>query len=285
MVYIVHKGESEFKKILGYRFKHIIARTLHAFYFPAVFLGVFAVQVEQKPIIILAIVFGIIMVGLGLPAFFVLLTQQPLLTEWFDPALRIPFGSFYAPFQKKRIKFQMFVYLRKFAAGCSLAAMARGYDPDDEALFWAQMIVTLAFFVIYLILLVWKRPYIDMIHLIVDAALCLFNAITILLSLLAIQTDAGTQDALQWIVLVVQIPCMFLVIVAYCWSSMFYAGYTSPKQFFCCEGKPIQDGDDKLIEQGSPGSEPKIEPVDKGPADFSSEEALANMDLSSSSEQ
>jgi len=113
-------------------------------------------------------------------------------------------------------------------------------------------------------MLVWKRPYIDMIHMIVDAALCLLNLITLLLSLLAIQSDSGTQDALQWIVLVVQIPCMFLIIVAYCWSSMFYAGYTSPKQFFCCEGKPQIEGDDKLIEGGGgaaagPAATKKIE--------------------------
>jgi len=131
--------------------------------------------------------------------------------------------------------------------------MARGYNPDSDGIFWAQMLVTLAFYVLYLIVLVWKRPYIDMIHMIVDAALTLLNLITLLLSLLAIQADSGTQDALQWIVLVVQIPCMFLVIVAYCWSSMFYAGYTSPKQFFCCEGKPQIEGDDKLIESGAGG--------------------------------
>ncbi len=97
--------------------------------------------------------------------------------------------------------------------------MARGYDPEDEALFWAQMIVTLAAFVIYLTLLIWKRPYIDMIHLILDAALCLLNGVTILLSLLAIQSDAGTQDALQWIVLVIQIPWYdFFVFWRGCWS-------------------------------------------------------------------
>jgi len=283
MLYIVHRDDDneEFKRILGFRYKHIVARTLHAFYFPAIFLGVFSIQVEQKPVIILAIVFGLIIVGLGLPGFFLLLTQQPLLTEWFDPALRIPYGSFYAPFQKKRIKFQFFVYMRKFATGAALAAMARGYNPDDSGLFWAQIIVTLAFMVFYMILLLWKRPYIDMIHLIVDAALCLLNLVTVLLSLLAIQTDSGTQDAVQWIVLVIQIPCMFLVIVAYCWSSMFYAGYTSPKQFFCCEGKPVQEGDDKLIEINGAGEQTE-KPEDKGPADFSSDEALNNMDLSSS---
>jgi uncharacterized membrane protein len=104
------------------------------------------------------------------------------------------------------MRFPFAIYLRKFAAGCALAALARGYDPDNEALFWAQMIITLAVFVIYLIFLICQQPYIDMIHLIIDAALCLLNAITILLSLLAIQADPGTQDALQWIVLVIQIP-------------------------------------------------------------------------------
>jgi len=283
MIFIVRREDNEeHKRILGFRFKHILARTLHAFYFPAIFLGVFAIQVEQTAAMILAIVFGLIFVGIGLPGFFVMLTQQPLLTEWFDPALRIPYGSFYAPFQKKRIKFQFFVYLRKFATAAALAAMARGFDPTNESLFWAQVIVTLAFFIIYLVLLFWKRPYIDMIHLCVDAALCLLNGVTVILALLAIQSDAGTQDAVQWIVLVIQIPCMFLVVVAYCWSSMFYAGYTSPKQFFCCEGKPVQEGDDKLIEaQGNEGGEAE-KPEDKGPDDFSSDEALNNMDLSSS---
>lgn len=76
---------------------------------------------------------------------------------------------------------------------------------------------------------------------------------------------------------------MFLVVVAYCWSSMFYAGYTSPKQFFCCEGKPVQEGDDKLIETGGgAGPSSAAEPEDKGPEDFSSDEALNNMDLPSS---
>lgn len=59
MVYIVYKGKDVYKTILGYRFKHIIARTLNAFYFPAVFLSVFAIQVDQKPVIALAIGFGV----------------------------------------------------------------------------------------------------------------------------------------------------------------------------------------------------------------------------------
>jgi len=301
MVFIVHKGEAIYKQILGYRFRHIIARVLNAFYFPAIFLSVFAIQVEfnqnpndvdinySKAIIILAIVI-LITVGIGLPGFFVLLTQQPLLTEWFDPALRIPFGSFYAPFKKNRIKFQLFVYLRKAATGCALAAMARGYNPDSEGIFWAQMIVTLFFFVIYLVILLWKRPYIDMIHMIVDGVLCLLNLITLLLSLLAIQKDSGTQDALQWIVLVVQIPCMFVVIVAYLWSSMFYMGYTSPKQIFCCEEKQDAPGDEALIQGGADGADPgragtKAHPEDKGPADFSGDENLGDLNLPSSDEK
>jgi len=265
MVFIKHKGEDAYKTILGYRFKHIICRVLHAFYFPGVFLAVYAIQVGfghhdeevhveySQAIIILPIVLGLI-IAISLPLFYVILTQQQSHTEWFDPGLRLPFGSFYAPFKKNHLKFPLFVYLRKVACACALGAMARGFNEEADGLFWAQMLVTLAFYVLYLIVLVWKRPYIDMIHMIVDAALTLLNLITLLLSLLAIQSDSGTQDALQWIVLVVQIPCMFLIIVAYCWSSMFYAGYTSPKQFFCCEGKPQIEGDDKLIEGGGGGS-------------------------------
>ena len=153
------------------------------------------------------------------------------------------------------------MYLRKVATACALGAMARGYNHNSDGLFWAQVLVTLAFYVLYLIVLVWKRPYIDMIHMVIDAALCLLNLVTLILALLAIQADAGTQDALQWIVLVVQIPCMFLVIVGYCWSSMFYAGYTSPKQFFCCEGKPQIEGDDKLIEAGTAASTTPKAPI------------------------
>jgi len=263
-IFIKHKDEDAYKTILGYRFKHIICRVLHAFYFPGIFLAVYSIQVGwghhedevnveySQAIIVLSIVLGLFIL-ISLPGFYILLTQQQSHTEWFDPGLRLPFGSFYAPFKKNHLKFPLFVYLRKAAAACALGAMARGYSPDSDGIFWAQMLVTLAFYVLYLIVLVWKRPYIDMIHLIVDAALCLLNLITLLLSLLAIQTDSGTQDALQWIVLVVQIPCMFLIVVAYCWSSMFYAGYTSPKQFFCCEGKPQIEGDDKLIEGGGSG--------------------------------
>lgn len=70
---------------------------------------------------------------------------------------------------------------------------------------------------------------------------------------------------------------MFVVIVAYCWSSMFYAGYTSPKQFFCCEGKPVQEGDDRLIEAGGPTT--GGEPEDEGPENLSNEEDLANIHL------
>jgi len=265
MVFIKHKDEDVYKTILGYRFKHIICRVLHAFYFPGVFLAVYSIQVGfghhredvlveySQAIITLSIFLGLL-VAISLPAFYLILTQQQSHTEWFDPGLRLPFGSFYAPYKKNHLKFPLFVYFRKVASACALGAMARGYTGDADGIFWAQMLVTLAFYVLYLIMLVWKRPYIDMIHMIVDAALTLLNLITLLLSLLAIQSDTGTQDALQWIVLVVQIPCMFLVIVAYLWSSMFYAGYTSPKQFFCCEGKPQIEGDDKLIEAGGAGA-------------------------------
>jgi len=302
MAGIIHRGEEVYKTILGYRFRHIVARVLNAFYFPCIFLSVFAIQVEfgqdpnevdvnySKAIIILAI-FLLITIGVGLPAFFMLLTQQPLLTEWFDPALRIPFGSFYAPFKKNRIKFQMFVYLRKAATGCALAAMARGFNPNSEGIFWAQMVVTLVFYVIYLVILLWKRPYIDMIHMIVDGVLCLLNLITLLLSLLAIQKDTGTQDALQWIVLVVQIPCMFVVIVAYLWSSMFYMGYTSPRQIFCCEDKEVAPGDETLIQGGDAGgdvgaggrSNPKHPEEKMG--DYSQDENLKDLNLPSSDEK
>jgi len=124
-----------------------------------------------------------------------------------------------------------------------------------------------------------------MIHMIVDGVLCLLNGITLLLSLLAIQSDTGTQDALQWIVLVVQIPCMFLVVVAYLWSSMFYAGYTSPKQIFCCEGKPeVTGADAQLIENAGTGAAAGAAVVkeDKGREEFSSDDALDNLNLPSS---
>jgi len=69
MTSFVHRGEEVYKTILKYRFRHIIARVLNAFYFPCIFLSVFAIQVEfgqdpeevtigySKAIIILAIFF------------------------------------------------------------------------------------------------------------------------------------------------------------------------------------------------------------------------------------
>jgi len=254
---VVHKGKSAFKRIHTLRFVHVFFRVLHAAYFPAIFLGVFAIQVQQDAVIILAIVVGLIWIGMGLPLFFFLLTRAEFgeLTEWFDPNLRIRFGSFYASYQKDRIRFQMFVFARKAWMGCSLGAMARGYDASNSALFWAQMIVTLAPLAIYVFILLWKRPYIDMIHLIIDAVINMLNAITLILSLLAIQSQPGTQQAIQWIVLIVQIPCAVLVVAAYFWSCIFYYGYTEVSQVFCCKGKPEQEESDKqLITMGGGGS-------------------------------
>jgi hypothetical protein len=238
---------------------HIFFRVLHAAYFPAVFLAVFAIQVEQDASIILACVVGIIWIGLGLPAFFWLLTRGGFgeLTEWFDPSLRIRFGSFYASYKKKRIRFQLFVFFRKFWMGCSLGAMARGYNADDEALYWAQMIVTVAAIGIYQVILFWKRPYIDMIHLIVDSIVNLLNGVTLILSLLAIQSDAGTQEAIQWIVLIIQIPCAFLIVASYMWSCIFYYGYTEVSQVLCCKGKPEETEDDNQLITLGTGSEGK----------------------------
>jgi len=200
---------------------------------------------------------GLIWIGIGMPLFFWLLTKDQFgeLTEWFDPNLRIRFGSFYASYQKNRIRFQLFVFFRKAWMGCSLGAMARGYDAKDQALFWAQMIVTLAAIGIYQLALLWKRPYIDMIHLIVDSVINILNGVTLILSLLAIQSDSGTQEAIQWIVLIVQIPCAFLVVFSYVWSCIFYYGYTKASQVFCCKGKPEQSKDDnELIRMGGAGT-------------------------------
>jgi len=244
---MVHAGKEAYKKIHTLRFLHIFFRVLHAAYFPAIFLGVFAIQVVQDGVIALAVVVGLIWIGIGVPLFFFLLTKDQFgeLTEWFDPQLRIRFGSFYASYRKNRIRFQLFVFFRKAWMACSLGAMARGYDPDDSALFWAQMIVTLVAIIIYQIILLWKRPYIDTIHLIVDSVINILNGVTLLLSLLAIQSDPGTQEAIQWIVLIVQIPCAFLLIAAYLWSCVFYYGYTKVSQVLCCKGKPDIPEDDK----------------------------------------
>jgi len=296
MVMVMHKDESEYEKILGLRFKHIMTRVLNAFYFPAIFLAVFAIQVEfghsemdveiqySQAIIVLPIFMGLF-VGLGVPAFFAFGVANSSYTNWFSPEFRVPYGAFYVPFKKDHIRFPLWIYLRKAFAACALAAMARGYDPDSEGIFWAQIIVTLFAYVIYLVVLVWKRPYIDVIHMIVDGLLALLDLITILLSLLAIQSDSGTQDAVQWIVLVVQIPCMFVVIVAYGWSTMFYAGYTSPRQFFCCEEKPklLAEGDDALFEEkgkdGEGGGGAATSKPNMGPSDYGSDEDLDTIAL------
>jgi len=124
-----------------------------------------------------------------------------------------------------------------------------------------------------------------MIHMIVDGVLCLLNGVTLLLSLLAIQKDTGTQDALQWIVLVVQIPCMFLVVVAYMWSSMFYAGYTSPKQVFCCEGKPEVTGADAQLIEGAGADGAATVKEDKGRDKYEHDDELDNLNLPSSDEK
>lgn len=69
---------------------------------------------------------------------------------------------------------------------------------------------------------------------------------------------------------------------------MFYAGYTSPKQFFCCEGKPKNEDDDALIQAGGEGGVASgpggNAPEDKGPEDFSADDALAELNLPSSGE-
>jgi len=166
------------------------------------------------------------------------------------------------------------VYLRKAWVACALGAMARGYNPDSESLFWAQMIVALIGFVIYFILLIWRRPYIDAIHLVLDLIITVSNASTVLLSLLAIQSDAGTQEAIQWIVLVVQIPCVLLIVCAYLWSSMFYSGYTSPEQI--CTGKPEPAEGDNVLIEGKLDEDGRDN--DSVVAEFD-EEKLRNLDL------
>eukprot|EP01126_Amoeba_proteus_P066412 TRINITY_DN9605_c0_g1_i4.p1 TRINITY_DN9605_c0_g1~~TRINITY_DN9605_c0_g1_i4.p1 ORF type:complete len:461 (+),score=74.31 TRINITY_DN9605_c0_g1_i4:1039-2421(+) len=234
-----------YPEILSLRFKHITFRVLHAAYFPMVFMSAFSIQHEQTGIIALAIVVGILLITFGLPLFNWYLTQQPLHTEWFNPKLRIPFGSFYASFNDKSVKFQFWTYMKKTAVGGVLGGAALGAT-SGTGVFWAQIIIALVALSLYSIVLMFFKPYIDVAHLVLDMFIHLLNVVALGLAFLAIQTDASSQSVVQWIILILQIPIILFVVFAYLWSSMFYMGYTSPRQILCCEPKPVEEDDTPL---------------------------------------
>lgn len=65
----------------------------------------------------LAIIVGIILFGIGLPAWNAVLTKEALHSDWFNPQLRLPYGSFYSSYNTENIKFQFWVYLKKDFGG------------------------------------------------------------------------------------------------------------------------------------------------------------------------
>lgn len=128
-----------------------------------------------------------------------------------------------------------------------LGGFALGYDAESETFFWVQVALACAAMLIYGVSLLIMRPYIDVVHLVLDVILQLLNILTLILCFLALSEEEGTQDAILWIVLCIQFPGIVFIVVGYLWSWMFYAGYTSPLQVCGCRDKPEPMKDDVLM--------------------------------------
>lgn len=108
--------------------------------------------------------------------------------------LKLRFGALYSVYHYEKARFNLVVLVRKFLIAILIGFLAT--NKDNDPIVYAQVFVIIALILVYLITLFVVRPYLDQVHLLLDAGINILNAIAWGIALLCIDTSqpAGTYN-------------------------------------------------------------------------------------------
>jgi hypothetical protein len=169
--------------------------------------------------------------------------------------LKLRFGALYSVYHYEKARFNLVVLARKFLIAILIGFLAT--NKDNDPLVYAQVFVIIAIIIVYLIVLFIVRPYLDQVHLLLDAGINILNGIAWGIALLCIDTaqpagtfnrGASSSPVAEIIAAICVLLSFAICCVAYCHSWYNMEGDTS--LLVLCRGsknKPgesIHDGDD-----------------------------------------
>jgi len=211
-----------------HRFFHLLCRLALAAYLPICCLAGWAIidPTHRNGLLIIPIIF-LILLGIGLPILNYLVVRGEK-TDFLFYSTRIRYGSLYVQFKREKVLFILFVYARKIVLAVFFGFLIpQNQDLSDVNLFYAQIIIPAAFMLIYIIGLAVVKPYVDFVHMILDAFLNFLNILTLGVAILFHNSDVQTRNVGLLAVMIFQITGLISVILAYLYTWMFYAGYHS----------------------------------------------------------
>eukprot|EP01124_Arcella_intermedia_P005650 TRINITY_DN13342_c0_g1_i2.p1 TRINITY_DN13342_c0_g1~~TRINITY_DN13342_c0_g1_i2.p1 ORF type:complete len:1043 (-),score=215.29 TRINITY_DN13342_c0_g1_i2:52-3180(-) len=237
---VLGKGE-KYGQVLFHRFFHLVSRMFLAGYLPVCCLAGWGIVSNINGKMVVPIIFFIIF-AFGLPVFNFLVVKGEK-TDFLYYQTRIRYGSLYVQFKQDKAKFAFAVYARKLVLAVCFGFLATLTINDDTlSLFWAQIIVPAIFMLIYIVLLFIVKPYVDVVHAVLDGFLNLLNILTLGVSILFRSEDVNSRNAGLFAVMTFQITGLISVIFAYSYTWMYYAGYNSIGEL--CGGKKREEDEE-----------------------------------------
>jgi len=250
---ILKKGKI-YATIFVHRFFHLLCRIALAGYLPICCLAGWAIidPSHRDGLLIIPILF-LLFLGIGLPIFNYLVVRGEK-TDFLFYSTRIRYGPLYVQFKREKVLFIFFVYARKLILAVFFGFLIPQNHQDlaDVNLFYAQIFLPAALMLFYIVGLVIIKPYVDFMHMILDAFLNFLNILTLGVAILFRNSDVSQRNVGLLAVMIFQITGLISVILAYLYTWMFYAGYNSVSEL--C-GKKKEENKDLVQEEAKPAAD------------------------------
>jgi len=211
------------KEVFFSRLIHMWVRMLNIFYFPLVLIA--ASHTFYGGNTIAGSIIALAVIGLGLPAASFGLTygksKQLFRYEW-----RAKFGAFYSTYHFSKPYFQLVILARKAAAALLIGFMAAPLSRPTLA--FGQVFGAIGVMIIFIVVIILSRPYLDKVHMLLEVGLNILNIISIGMALTNYASPSLIGDI---IFLLLQILGLLIVLGAFihCWLAMEKVNCCGPK--------------------------------------------------------